>query len=107
MYKNPVYSDDVVWYNEGVYNAINTLSTKYPNAIPIFGGALGAYECVNTDTPNFKAFTSCLLTVAHNAKFYNWHEGVTGALRRFCRLCLVDPALVELYLGISLAELTD
>lgn len=99
--------DDVLWYNQGVYNAINALADKYPNAIPVFGGALGAYEYVNSDTPNFSKFVDCLLYVAHNAKFYNWHEGVVGAIHRFCRLCLVDTALVEVYIGMPLEKLVQ
>lgn len=95
------------WYDEGVHNAIVSLSDKYPNAIPIFGGALHAYNCVNCDTPNFHEFVSYIPNVIHSAKFYHWHEGVVGAIRRFCHLCFVDPCLVEIYLGMSLAELVD
>lgn len=70
MYKN---SKDIQWYDKGVYNAINTLSTKYSS-------------------------------VVKNAIFYKWHEGTVGAVRRFCHLCLVDPALVELYFGMSIVD---
>lgn len=105
--KKSMYSTDTVWYDEYIYNAITALDDKYPNAIPVFGGALGAYNSVNTDKPDFAKFVSYIPDVVYSAKFYNWHEGTVGAIRRFCRLCLVDPALVELYLGISLAELTD
>lgn len=104
MYKN---SKDIQWYDKGVYNAINTLSTKYSNAIPVFGGALGAYEYINSDHPNFNAFMTCLPSVVKNAIFYKWHEGTVGAVRRFCRLCLVDPALVELYFGMSIVSIVD
>lgn len=100
-----MYSDDIIWYDQGVYNAIEALAAQYDNAIPVFGGALGAYEYVNSDTPNFSKFVGCLCHVIKNAKFYHWHEGAVGAIRRFCRLCLVDPALIECYLGMSLNEL--
>lgn len=96
MYKN---SKDIQWYDKDVYNAINTLSTKYSNAIPVFGGALGVYEYINSDHPNFNALPS----VVKNAIFYKWQ----GAVRRFCRLCLVDPALVELYFGMSIVSIVD
>lgn len=100
-----IYSENVQWYNQGVHRAICSLDNKYPNAIPVFGGALGAYEYINCDHPDFGKFVGCLPTVVSNAKFYKWHEGVIGALRRFCRLCLVDPALIEAYLGITFEEL--
>lgn len=99
-----MYSDDFIWYDKGVYNAITRLSTKYPNTIPVFGGALGAYNCVSSDAPDLEKFISYFPEVAKNADFYNWHEGVVGALRRFCHICYVDPALVEIYMGMNLAE---
>ena len=101
------YSTDNTWYDEYIYNAIVALDDKYPNAIPVFGGALSAYNYVNSDAPNFGKFVSYIPTVVHNAKFYSWHEGVVGAIRTFCRLCLVDPMLVELYVGMPLAELVQ
>jgi hypothetical protein len=100
-----LYAENFAWYNEGVYKAITALDNKYSNAIPIFGGALGAYEYINCNTPDFAKFVKCLSTVIDNAKFYKWHEGAVGAIRRFCRLCLVDPALIEAYIGITFEEL--
>lgn len=101
------YSEDFHWYDQGVYNAITALDEKYPNAIPVFGGALGAYNYVNSETPNFEKFIKCLPEVAESAIFFKWHEGVVGALRRFCRLCHVDPALIELYMGMSFNEVAE
>lgn len=100
-----LYSEDIIWYNEGVHRAIVALSDKYPNAIPIFGGALGAYEHINCDSPKLDKFVAYIPEVIASAKFYNWHEGVIGAIRRFCRLCLVDPALIEVYIGMTFEEL--
>lgn len=104
---NEQYSEDFLWYDKSIYNAISKLSAKYPNAIPVFGGALSAYNCVNSDTPDFEKFISFFPTVIKNADFYNWHEGAVGALRRFCHICYVDPSLVELYMGMNLAELVE
>ena len=100
-----LYSEDIKWYNQGVYNAITALADKHDNAIPIFGGALGAYKHINCDNPNYKQFVKCLINAIDDAQFYKWHEGTIGAARRFCRLCLVDPALIELYIGTSFEEL--
>lgn len=97
--------EGITWYDEGVYNAINTLADKYDNAIPVFGGALSAYNYINSDEPNYNKFIKCLLDTIDSAKFYKWHEGAAGALRRFCRLCFVDPTLIELYLGTTFEEL--
>lgn len=102
--KNPMYSTDIIWYDENVYNAIMSLDNKYPNAIPVFGGALSAHKCINCDNPNLEQFISFLPDIAHNAIFYKWHEDVAHAIRRFCNLCFVDPALIEAYIGAPLED---
>jgi hypothetical protein len=84
---------------------IEKLGDKYSNAIPVFGGALWAYDHVSGSDVNMAKFVSYLPSVISDAKFFKWHEGEVGALRRFCRICLVDPALVEAYLGIGFEEL--
>lgn len=99
-----MYSTDIKWYNDGVYNAITALAEKHDNAIPVFGGALGAYEYINSDNPDFKSFVGYLPSVVSGAKFFKWYEGVVGALRTFCHLCFVDPALIECYIGMSFEE---
>ena len=99
---NKQYIENKQCLNQGVKNAIIKLDDKYPNAISVFGSALWAYQPIN---PDLKSFIAYLPSVIHNAKFYSWHEGAVGALRRFCRLCLVDPMLVELYIGMSFDEL--
>lgn len=99
-----LYLNDPVWYDEYVYKIIVALDDKYPNAIPVFGGALGASKHI-TDVFNLEKFVLCLPEVAESAKFYNWHEGVVGALRRFCHICSIDPMLIEVYLGASFDEL--
>lgn len=99
------YIDDTnMWYNEGVHRAVCSLAKKYDNAIPVFGGALGAYDYVNCNNPDFKKFINRLRNVAYDAKFYKWHEGPVGAVRRFCRMCLVDPALIETYINMSIEQ---
>lgn len=100
-----MYQTDSTWYDKSIYNAIMSLDSKYPNAIPVFGGALHASKYVNCDSPNFAQFVSFLPDLIHSVKFYKWHESAVQALRRFCHLCYVDPALVELYIGMSFAEL--
>ena len=86
--------------DRGAYNAIMALADKYPNVIPIFGGALWVEGDINK-------LISCIPHVVHDAKFFNWHEGVVGAIRTFCHLCFVDPALVECCIGMSFKELVE
>lgn len=85
--------------NEMVKSAVMHLSETYKNAVPIFGGAPLAYAEIHQEVPNFDGFIRYLAHVIDEAKFRKWHDGVAGALKTFCHLCLVDPALIEAYLG--------
>ena len=79
--------------------AIETLAEKYPNAIPIFGVALwidGVEELVD-----------CLPNLIDDVKFYGWHETPANACRTLCRLCFVDPALIEAYIGMKFEQLNE
>lgn len=82
---------------------IEKMSEQYSNAIPVLGGALFAYD----HTDNFAEFVRYFPTVIYNAKFFNWHDTPANALRTFCHICLVDPMLIEVYLGITFEELTN
>ena len=86
--------------NNTIIHAIEALSTKHRHAIAIFGGAYHAVKHNN----DMDKFVDYLPHVVQSAKFYNWHEGVVGALRTFCHLCFVDPALVECYIGARFEE---
>lgn len=55
-----IYSEEVIWYNEGVHRAITALADKYDNAIPVFGGALGAYNCINSNEPRLQVIRKLL-----------------------------------------------
>jgi hypothetical protein len=77
--------------------AIEALNKKHSNAIPIFGGALWVND--------LDALVSSLPSVIHGAKFFKWHAGLADACRTFCHLCLIDPALVECYIGMKFEEL--
>lgn len=97
-----MYSEDFTWYDKTVYHAIMTLSNKYPNAIPVFGGALGAYNAL--EAGDYDRFEALMLDAVDNAKFFKWHESAIEVARRFCRLCYIDPMLVEVYIGFRLEE---
>lgn len=81
---------------------IEVLDAKYPNAIPIFGGAIWVYNNNDFDSQRFIAGLS---HIAKNAKFFKWHEGVADAMRRYCNICMVDPMIVEVELGMKFEEL--
>lgn len=84
--------------------SLHQLNNKYDNAIAVLGGAYYAYEAVKHG--DMMAFAEFLPAVAQNAKRFNWHGGISGALRKFCHICLIDPSLVEIYLGVNFDNLT-
>ena len=85
-----------------IKHQIEELNSKYSNAIPVFGGALWVYD---DNKFNSHKFIAGLSNVANDAKFFGWHEGVAGAMRRYCHLCMVDPVLVESLLCTTFDEL--
>lgn len=97
-------SNDIVWYDKAVLGAITALADKYDNAIPVFGGALGAHKCI--ERGDFAGFAGYFQDLIHSARFFKWHEDGATVLRRFCHLCFVDPALIELYLGQTFDEIS-
>lgn len=97
-----MYSDDILWYDPSIKSAIEALDDKYPNAIPVFGGALSAARYVNCGIPEMSKFISFLADAVRNAEFFGWHEGAIDVVKRFCDLCHVDYALIEAYLGVNL-----
>lgn len=84
-----------------VETRILALSAKHENAIPIFGSAHHAVK-VTDNLPEFISYLECVI---HGVLFYGWHETIARAMRRFCHLCLVDPALVEAYLGMTFEQI--
>ena len=84
---------------------LEKLNELYPNSIAIFGGAFHIVAHMDDNDMSYvKRVASCLPEVIDSAKFYRWHEGVAAAIKKFCNLCFVDPALMEAYLGCRLEE---
>ena len=83
--------------NPNAEKMILALDEKHSNAIPIFGGA--------RLVQNISDLVSMLPSVIHSAKFFKWHAGLVDACRTFCHLCLVDPMLVEVYIGMRFEDL--
>ena len=91
----------------GTMQRVLALDNAHPNAIPIFGGATLAYNHIHAEAPDFGAFVEYLFFAIREAQFRKWHNGIADACRTFCNLCLVDPALVEAYLGIRFETLEE
>lgn len=93
--------------DQGTIQRIMALDKKYPNAIPVFGGAAFAYNCIHAETPDFERFIEYLFAAVDFAHIRKWHEGLAGACRTFCHLCLVDPMLIEAYLGFRFERVAE
>ena len=76
---------------------IEELAKEHSNAIPVFVYALGVATIDN--------LIDKLPDVIKSAKFYKWHEGIADTCKRFCHICMVDPALVEVYIGMRFTTL--
>lgn len=88
---------------EFIQHRVETLDKKHGNAIPIFGGALWVYD--EDDNLDFDRFMSGLAHIPESAKFFKWHGGVADALRTFCNICMVDPVVIEVYMGAKFEEI--
>ena len=94
-------------FNYGIIqDNILALQDKYDNAVAVMGGAYWAAQEVHNDTPNFSKFVEYLCNMIHDYKFFGWHESIPQAMRTFCKLAMVDPALVEVYLGMRFEEVS-
>lgn len=90
-----------------VKSMLTELKNKYPNESvgAIFGGATFTAEELQNNKLSFHDFVLRVIRVGENAYFWNWCNGTANAMRTFCHLCFVDPALVEAYLGTRFDEL--
>jgi hypothetical protein len=73
------------------------LDEQFPNAIAIFGGAIFVED--------IDGVIKSLSHIIKSVPFFEWHESVADACRRFCHLCDTDPMLVELYIGMPFETL--
>lgn len=103
----PYIDDRHMWHNESVHRAVCSLVNKYDNAALIFGTAVIAFDYINCDEPDYKKFINRLRNVAYDAADCKWHEGVVGAVRRFCDICLADITVIEALTDMSIEEFCD
>jgi hypothetical protein len=90
-----------------VAEILHNLNEQHEHAIAVLGGAYFAITCVHGDNIDMDQFVMFLPDVINKAQFFGWHEGIVGALNRFCHICLVDPALIEAYIGMRFEEVAS
>jgi len=83
---------------------ILALEDKHENAFAVMAGAYWAVQEVHKDKPDFDKFVEYLFNMIDDYKFFGYHEPIPQAMRTFCKLAMVDPALVEVYLGMKFEE---
>lgn len=89
-------------FDKSTQSRLAELQKSFRNAIPLFGGACWATSTIANG--DFEGFCWYLPGIVKSAKFWGWSGSIESALVTFCDLCLVDPKLVELYLGMTFAE---
>jgi len=95
------FDPDIIRFN------IISLEDIHDNAVAVMGGAYWAAQEVHKDNPDFGAFVEYLCNMIHDYKFFGWHESIAQAMRTFCKLAMVDPALVEAYIGMRFEEVAQ
>lgn len=86
---------------EIIKSNIMALEAHHENAVAVMGGAYFAAQEVHKDKPDFEAFLSFMDGMLSHVKFFKWHESLPKACRTFCHLAMVDPMLVEAYIGMK------
>ena len=89
-------------FDKNTERRLYALKQAFPRAINLFGGACWATSTIASG--DFEGFCWYLPGIVKSAKFWGWSGSIESALVTFCDLCLVDPKLVELYLGMTFAE---
>ena len=81
-------------FNESTYQILHDMDKTRPNVFQMFGGAV--YVSTIEDLVN------CLPHIIS----YSRHKGydVIDNIKTFCHICLIDPMLVEAYLGMRFEE---
>jgi hypothetical protein len=90
-----------------VENNIRALAQTHENAIAVMGGAYFAAQDIHQDTPNFNAFIYKMDEMIRQHLFRDYDEPLEKSMKTFCHLCMVDPALVEAYLGMKFKDIAN
>lgn len=92
-------------YNSVAVEYLRDLSKRpgTESAISVLGGA--AFAASAMEAGDWEGFCRFLLNVPSFATPTSWPNGIQDAMETFCHICMVDPRLVEVYLGATFAEL--
>ena len=99
MMREETKMQKMVWEQLNNWDA----EADYP-VIPVFAGAYHAVNYVSGENINLHEFCTYLLGMIQFAIATKYPKGIQNALEKFCHLCLVDPGLIEAYLGIRFEE---
>lgn len=92
-------------WDKGAEIRLRNLKGTHERAIPVLGGAIFATTALRAG--DLQAFARYLLNVPSSIGKSGWPGGVEDALNTFCHVCLVDPKLIEVYLGTTFAEIAQ
>ena len=78
---------------------LDATQEQYPdvNITAIFGGMYFV--------KNINDIVNSLPHIVKSAKFFGWQQSIVSACNTFCHLCMVDPMLVEAYIGKRFEEI--
>ena len=82
-------------FNETTYQILHNMDKTRPDVFPMFGGAV--YVSTIEDLIN------CLPHIINYSKRKGYD--IVDNIHTFCHICLIDPMLVQAYIGIEFAKL--
>lgn len=92
-------------WDKGAEKRLYALKKVYPDAIPVLGGAVFAATAIaENDMDEFVEYLAFAITCP-SLRVKCWPGGIVSICEEFCHICLVDPKLVEVYLGYTFAEI--
>lgn len=88
-------------WDYGAEKRLYAIEQTYRHAIAVLGGA--CYAATAIAEGDMDEFVGYMKNVPASAKFRG--VDVADALEKFCDICLVDPKLIETYIGMTFAEI--
>ena len=82
-------------FNDATYQILCDMSKTQPDVIPMYGGAV----YVST----IDELISCLPHIISYSRIKDYD--IIDSINTFCHICLMDPMLVQAYIGTAFEEL--
>lgn len=89
----------------GAYNRLYALQKTYPYAVPVLGGAIYASTAAKMGDMDALVGWMAHALDTRDYKVQHWEGGIVSICENFCHVCLVDPKLVEAYMGMTFADI--